>query len=192
MERKRIHTRTIVVEVYDEGDGTISVEGNLEDVQPPESGYWKGDRRPGDKRPPGILHKMSSKMRIDQKTSEIVATGGDFPGSPYNGCTAVIGWLNKLEGLKIAPGYSQKSKDLLGGPKGCAHMNTLLQVMANTKGASGAYFVDKGRGNEEMKKQLEAMRSYTHPAVNSCHMWRMDGPLMQNLKDGKPPIELDL
>ena len=192
MARKRVHTRTVVVEVYDEGDGTISIEGRLEDQQPLDSGYFQGKRRPSDARPPGVLHGMSARIRVDQKTSKILATDGEFPHRPYEGCAAMLPWLAKLDGLKITSGYSQNAKDRLGGPKGCAHMNTLLQVMANTRSASSAYFIAADRAGEMMKRRAETVESYDHPAMNSCHMWREGGPLISALGQGKSPIELDL
>ena len=191
MARKRIHTRTVVVEVYDEGDGTISIEGRLEDQQPLDSGYFNGKRRASDERPPGVLHGMSARFRVDQRTSKILTTEGEFPGKPYEGCGAVLPWLSKLDGLKITSGYSHNAKDLLGGPKGCAHMNTLLQVMANTRSASSAYFISAGKAEEMFKQRAQAAETYDNPALNSCHMWREGGPLMSALGQGKSPIELD-
>lgn len=192
MARKRIHTRIIAVDVYDEGDGTISIEGRLEDTQPLESGYFQIKKRADDPRPPGVLHAMSARMRVDQKTGQIVKTEGEFPGRPYEGCAAVLGWLGRLDGLKITTGYTTAAKARLGGPKGCAHMNTLLQVMANTRGASGAYFLPKDRTGAMMKQQAELAESYAHPAIDSCHMWAKDGPILTALRQGKDPIEMSL
>ena len=41
MTKKLIHTRTIVVKVYDERDDAISIEGSIEDIQPTGSNYFK-------------------------------------------------------------------------------------------------------------------------------------------------------
>jgi hypothetical protein len=191
MQRKRIHTRTVVVDVYDEGDGAISIEGRLTDEQPLDSGYFQMKRRANDPRPPGTLHGMTASMRIDQRTNEIVKTDGAFPGRPYEGCAAVLGWLGKLDGLKITTGYTQASKERLGGPNGCAHMNTLLQVMANTRGASGAYFLSKERVMEQ-RLRFDPANPYVHPAINSCHMWRGGGPILTSMAQGKNSIEEDL
>ncbi|MEE9285173.1 MAG: DUF2889 domain-containing protein [Dehalococcoidia bacterium] len=193
MARKRIHVRTVVVEVYDEGDGTITIEGRLEDQQPLDSGYFKAKRRTNDPRPPGVLHGMSARVRVDQKTSKILTTDGEFPSKPYQGCAAMLPWLAKLDGLKITTGYSQNAKERLGGPNGCAHMNTLLQLMANTRSASSAYYLSTDWAFEMWQKHgANAAESYDHPALNSCHMWREDGPLMAALDQGKSPLELDL
>ena len=192
MSRKLIHTRTIVVEVYDEGDDTTSIEGKLEDVQPLDSGYFKSSLRKGDPRPPGVLHGMSTSMKVNRETGEILKTGGDFPGRPYEGCAAVIGWLSKLEGLKITAGYTEKSKEQLGGPKGCAHMNTLLQTMANTRAASSAYFIRPDLAKQMKDVQRKLADANAHPAMNSCHMWREGGPLLTAIAEGKNPVELDI
>jgi len=135
---------------------------------------------------------MSASMRVDQKTSQIVQTGGAFPGRPHEGCAAVLGWLSKLDGLKITTGYTAASKERLGGPNGCAHMNTLLQVMANTRGASSAYFISKEWAAEMAKVRPDPSRPYAHPAIDSCHMWREGGPILTAMAQGKNAIEENL
>ena len=188
MARTPIHTRTITVQVFDEGDGTISIEGSLQDVQPDDSRIFKQERRPGDPRPPGVVHHMMNRLTVDRATAEIVKSGGEFPGQPLAGCGAVLNWLPKLEGVKIAAGYTTKARELLGGPRGCAHMNTLLQVMANTRATASAYFGPSSDPGSGGLKKDPVTETYTHPSMNSCHMWRDDGPIVTLLKLGKNPV----
>ena len=181
MPRKVIHKRTVIIEVYDEGDGTMTFEGKLEDLQPEDSGYFKARFRENDPRPPGVLHGMSANFRVDRSNGEIVRTAGDFPHTPNDGCDAVVGWLSKLDGLQIGNGYNAKAREALGGPRGCAHMNTLLQVLANTKTTAGAYFMpqDKTAWLSQSKSLIEKRGRL--PNVDSCHMWRKDGPIEQSI-----------
>lgn len=182
MPRKVVHTRTIVVEVFDEGDGTMSIEGRLQDTQPPESGYHKGGRRPNDPRPPEVLHGLSARLRVDRGTSEIVKTDGQFPHTPHDRCDEVLGWLKRLDGLSIASGYTAKSREQLGGPRGCAHMSTLLQVMANTKTAANAYFMPGTRQEKlsSFKQQLAAKGRIG--LTDTCHVWKAGGSAETRVK----------
>lgn len=175
MPRNLMHTRTIAVEVYDEGDGTLSIEGRLQDTQPPESGYHKVGRRENDPRPPLVQHGMSARFRVDRQTSRIIKTDGEFPHTPHEKCDAVVGWLGRLDGLSIASGYTAKSREQLGGPRGCAHMSTLLQVMANTKAAASAYFMPGTREERVriFKQQIAATGKTT--LTDTCHVWKAGG-----------------
>lgn len=177
MPRKRIHTRTIVVEVYDEGDGTMSLEGRLDDVQAEDSGYFKTRLRNQDPRPPGVLHGLSASWRIDRMTAEILDTGGAFPHTPHDGCDAVLGWLSKLKGVPIAPGFNAKHQAALGGPRGCAHMNTLLQVMANSKSAASAYFMPSTRQEQIARFKAQLSETGRVGMTNTCHMWKEGGAI---------------
>lgn len=175
MPRKRIHTRTITVEVYDEGDGTISIEGRLQDTQPEDSGYFPYALRENDPRPPGVQHGMTARMRINRETSQIVKTDGEFPHTAHEGCEAVVGRLPRLDGLRVGPGYNAKFWELLSGNRGCVHMNTLLQVMTNTRGAASSYFIQGGHVGalKRYKEQLAATGRL--PTTDTCHQWKAGG-----------------
>lgn|GEM_PF-6249982 len=193
MARKLIHTRTITVKVYDEGDGTLSLEGRLDDEQDPnESGYFAQVRKKGGYLKPGTIHGMSVAYRVDAKTSEIVKSNGEFDVRPHTGCGKVLEWLPKMEGVKITTGYTQAQRDRFGGPLGCAHMNTLMQVMANTKNASGAYYIPKDPDSAKAMVKRRLSEGYVNPAINSCHMWTPDGPIMSALKQGRTSMDHDI
>lgn len=181
MARKLIHTRTIVVEAYDEGDGTVTLEGRLEDRQPEASGYFANRLRGNDPRPRGVIHGMSAELRVDRETATIVKAGGDFPHTPMQGCEAVMGWLSRLDGVRIAHGYTTKARELLGGPRGCSHMNALLQAMASTNNVASTYFrsPDRAVNLRQVKKLLEAG---TSKMTDTCHMWRQGGPIETQLR----------
>lgn len=182
MPRKHIHTRTITVDVYDEGDGTLSVEGRLQDTQPEDSGYFPYAWRLNDPRPPGVQHGMMARMRVDRVTSDILKMEGEFPHTPHNGCETVLGSLAKLNGVRIGAGYSSKARELLGGVRGCIHMNTLLQVMANTKGPASSYFMEGGRLGvlKRFKEQLAATGKVGQ--TDTCHQWKSEGVEMEHTR----------
>lgn len=192
-ERKLIHTRTITVKVFDEGDGTLSLEGRLDDEQDAnESGYFHAGRTQGEYRKRGTIHGMNVAYRINATTNEIVKSEGEFDVRPHVSCGKVLDWLPKMEGVKITTGYTQAQREKFGGPLGCAHMNTLMQVMANTKGASGAYYIPKDPTQARAMIQKRTAEGYVNPAINSCHMWKTDGPILAALKQGKMAIDHDI
>ena len=191
--RKLIHTRTITVKVYDEGDGKLELEGRLDDEQDPnESGYFSQVRKGDDFLKLGTIHGMTVRYRVDAKTSEIIKSDGEFDVRPHTGCGAVLDWLPKMEGVKIAAGYTQEQRNRFGGPLGCAHMNTLMQVMANTKGASGAYYIPKDKEAARAMVKQRLSEGYVNPAINSCHMWKPDGPILTAMKQGRTAMDHDI
>jgi len=182
MPRRRIHTRTITVDVFDEGDGTLSIEGRLQDSQPEDSGYFPYAQRKNDPRPPGVQHGMAARMRVDRATSDILKTDGQFPHTPHAGCETVLGSLSRLDGVRIGAGYSGKSRELLGGTRGCVHMNTLLQVMANTKGPASAYFIEGGREGALKRFREQLIETGKLGQTDTCHQWKSGGVEMTHIR----------
>lgn len=165
------HTRDISLRTYDLGDRVILVEGRLLDnrLRPREE---EGPQTPL------VIHDMI--LRIKVKGPEMIITGveAEMPHVPMDDCRVVLPWLKKLEGTSIVAGFTVRMKDMFGDVKGCNHLTSLLIAMgpeavqgylAAYRGRSGA---SRGPGGEEAYKKM----------INTCYLWREDGPLVAGLK----------
>jgi hypothetical protein len=86
-----------------------------------------------------------------------------------------------LEGLEIAPGYSMKVKKVIGGVKGCAHLTSLVIAMGESavQGYWTAYVAETrktGLPEQTIKK-----------FINTCHLWKEDGPIIRELRETSKP-----
>jgi hypothetical protein len=100
-----------------------------------------------------------------------------MPHHPRQECPEVLPWIRKLEGLGITPGYSMKVKRAIGGIKGCAHLTSLVIAMGESavQGYWAAYGEERMRGGlrEQTLKKL----------INTCHLWKDDGPIVKELRE---------
>ena len=85
--------------------------------------------------------------------------------------------IRSLEGLEIAPGYSMKVKRAIGGVKGCAHLTSLVIAMGESavQGYWAAYEAERRRSG--LRKQT--IRKF----INTCHLWKEDGPIVRGLRE---------
>ena len=102
-----------------------------------------------------------------------------MPHHPRKECPEVLPWIRNLEGLEIAPGYSMKVKKAIGGIKGCAHLTSLVIAMGESavQGYWAAY--EKGRKGLRDKTIKKFM--------NTCHLWKEDGPIVRALREDLDP-----
>ena len=98
-----------------------------------------------------------------------------MPKIPREMCPEVLPGVQKLVGLRIITGFTQKVKDLIGDVKGCSHLTNLFLTLGPA--AVQGYWAAYGRRPEA--------RSLNNPAVSrvidSCHVWRRDGPYVRSL-----------
>ena len=171
--KKHVHTRKISMRTSDLGDHTIEVEGDLIDHR----------YRPGRHAPPEeseLVHHMVIRMKIRGPAMFIEQAEATMPHHPRQECPVVLPWIQKLEGLRIAPGFTMKVKRVVGGKNGCAHLTSLIIAMGESavQGYWAAYGVEKGkeRGREQDLKKF----------INTCYLWREDGPIVKEFRE---PLE---
>jgi len=108
-----------------------------------------------------------------------MAAEAEMKRVPREPCPEILPGLQKLVGLRIITGYTQKVKDLIGGIQGCSHLTNLFLTMGPA--AVQGYWAVYGR--------KPGARSLQNPAIlrviDSCHVWRKDGPLAQSLEEGR-------
>jgi hypothetical protein len=100
---------------------------------------------------------------------------------PRGHCTSIVDDYRKLAGLSIARGFSQKVRELFGGPRACAHTTALLQAMALVaiqsiwsmrQVSQTEQMVAPPIGVDASPEELRAQMAYN---VNACHVWSNPG-----------------
>ena len=98
---------------------------------------------------------------------------------PAPQCYKIIYNFAKLEGMRIAPGFTAKARNLTGGPKGCAHLSGLLMAMASA--ALQGLWTYRAR---DYQPDVDITTTINEFLVNTCWVWRQDGPLVDSLAKG--------
>ncbi len=119
--RNLIHTRTVHFEGYKREDGLYEIEARLVDVKPMAIQLAARERRAGE-----YIHDMCLRLTIDGKLNVLAAEAG-IDGRPYEGfCEAIAPDYGRLVGTNLAKGFRKAAQELLGGVRGCTHLNELL------------------------------------------------------------------
>jgi len=166
----KYHKRAIEVSTYEYDDLRFAVEGILTDHRFKE--YQLGS---GAKRSPGILHQMLIHLLINKTNLKIEDIHVEMPVVPTEACLETIHCLDLIKGLSISGGFTSKVKNIAGGNKGCSHLVALLISMgpAIIQGY-GAYYDHKVPG---------FLRDNYNIVIDTCWLWRADGPLVKSFKD---------
>jgi hypothetical protein len=157
----------------DLGDHTIEVEGDLIDHRYPPAHHVPSEESE-------LIHHMVIRLKIKGPAMFIEQAEATMPHHPRQECPVVLPWIRKLEGVRIAPGFTMKVKRVIGGKNGCAHLTSLVIAMGESavQGYRSAYGVEKERGGlcEQDLKQF----------INTCYLWREDGPIVKEFHE---PLE---
>ena len=169
--KELVHTRDISIRTFDLGEGRIMIEGRLFDNRYRE--------RPGEHFEDGstVVHDLALEVTVRGRDMMIEKVEARMPHHPREGCTDVIPWMKKLEGLQIVGGFTQKVREIVGGVKGCAHLTSLFLVIgpAAVQGIWAAY----GRDRKEWKPDDDRIKKI----INTCYLWREDGPILKELQE---------
>ena len=167
--KKLVHTREISIQTSDLGDHSILVEGRLLDHR------YRPEQERADA--PELVHDMVIRLKVKGPGMLIEQAEATMPHHPREECPDVIPMIRSLEGLEIAPGYSMKVKRAIGGVKGCAHLTSLVIAMGESavQGYWAAYEAEgRRRGLRE-----QTIRKF----INTCHLWKEDGPIVRGLRE---------
>jgi Protein of unknown function (DUF2889) len=167
---KLVHTREISIRTSDLGDHYILVEGSLVDHR-----YRPRQNEASEE--PELVHHMVIRLKVKGPGMLIEQAEAAMPHHPRKECPEVLPWIRNLEGLEIAPGYSMKVKKAIGGIKGCAHLTSLVIAMGESavQGYWTAYGAERGR----MGLREQTIKKF----INTCHLWKEDGPIIRELRD---------
>ena len=167
--RKLVHERKIEIRAYELGENRVLVEGKLTDTRPRQS-------PPGDPgKGPARIHDLIARIWVQGPDLTISAAEARMDQIPREMCPEALPGVQKLVGVKIVAGFTQKVKKLIGDVKGCAHLTNLFLTLGPV--AVQGYWAAYGK--------KAGARSLDNPAfsrvLDSCHVWRRDGPYAQSV-----------
>ncbi|MFP3981963.1 MAG: DUF2889 domain-containing protein [Desulfobacterales bacterium] len=170
---QKAHTRQLEINTYGlEPDGAIVV-GSLKDEC-----FVTRYLVNGDQRPPGTIHHMIVRMKVRGPSLTIEEVEAEMPTVPRAECRQTIDTLTPLKGMRIASGFTLKVKELLGGPKSCAHMVSLVLAMAPAA-VQGAW---SAASQKPLDPSIYAERAMGF-LTDTCWVWRRGGPMEQSHRE---------
>lgn len=126
-----LHTRSICLRIRSSQPGEIIAEGRLIDIRKraivPLGASLRG---------PGVVHDMSTRVWIDTADRRIVRVDPGMDAFPYvashhtggETCSARIDDVQALAGTQLDASWADVVTSLVGGPRGCFHIFTLLRL----------------------------------------------------------------
>jgi hypothetical protein len=173
----RAHQRTIRISTYEVDDAHVLAEGELVDDR--MNDYYLVS---GEKKGAGTIHHMRVLLLIDTQRMTIDDCELEMKSVPREECREIGDCLQKIRGLVITRGFTVKVRSLLGGAGGCTHVMTLVLGMAPA--VIQGYWSVKSRkpmdpADPGVKKTLRLFRD---TLMNTCHVWREDGPTYEKLE----------
>ena len=160
-----MHRRQVECIGYRRDDGLWDIEGHLVDTKSYD--LKDLDRGPAPAGHP--LHEMWLRLTVDDDL-RVVGVEARTVWGPYNMCGDITPNFQVLNGLAIKAGWTQKTRELLGGTKGCTHLLELLGPMATTAFQT-VYPLRSRREREQGKAKRPGL-------LDSCHAWASDSPVV--------------
>jgi Protein of unknown function (DUF2889) len=115
----------------------------------------------------------------------ILESAATVAGGPFAGCPATAAGAPGLRGLSVTKGFTAAALERIGAAAGCAHLTALVVALTPViPQASGAL-----AGFLKLSPEQKLRNRASNPQVDSCHMWRSDGPLVgleRSPKRGEP------
>jgi hypothetical protein len=163
-----MHTRQIRCQGFARADGLWDIEGHLVDTKPYD--MPNADRPNGKIAAGEHLHEMWIRLTLDTelwvRAVEVVTDFG-----PYAVCPSIAPNFQRLVGERIKAGWTQRTRELLGGVQGCTHLVELLGPLATT--AFQTIY--------PVRVKRDSTPSAHKPAlIDTCHAYRSDGPLVKH------------
>ena len=125
--RDPIHARHVDCRGYRRADGLWDIEGHLTDIK--TYGFdsqFRGHVPAGEP-----VHEMWIRITVDDELT-IRAIEAVTDKSPFPICPAIAPNFQRLNGLRIRPGFLSQVRNLLGGVEGCTHLVELMGPLATT------------------------------------------------------------
>lgn len=159
------HRRNVECYGYARDDGLWDIEARMTDTKTDTVALpIRGDVAAGEP-----FHDLGLRITLDQQflIHEVEAF---IDASPFPICPNIAVAFKKLEGTRIGAGWSRQCKTLLGGHRGCTHLNELLPVVATTAVQTLWPSID----DDVMKLGAPLM-------INSCHSWAQNSEVIKVL-----------
>ncbi len=169
-----IHSRMLDFKTYCLDSDRVIVVGRLKDER-----FVPFYGSVGEVREAGVVHEMVLYLLIGGMPLLILEADAEMPSVPHEQCSETRESIRRIVGLEIKSGFSEKAHKLIGSVEGCAHLTHLLVVMIQA--ALHGYWTHKMREPRPTPHSLDEVDDFTY-LLNSCRLWREDGPLIQELK----------
>ena len=167
VNRELTHTRVVSCHGYRREDGLLDIEGRIVDTKPYR---FRNQDRGGWIEADEALHDMSIRLTVNFDL-EVVDVEAVIDDSPYNYCKCVTPVAKNLIGLKIEPGWTQRSKKAMGANRGCTHLTELLGPIATT--------AIQTVSSEKIERSKSRPHGASNAYLNSCHSYADDSPVVQ-------------
>ena len=176
IQQDPVHERRVEFRTYHvEHKRQVLVEGWLTDQRFVSGYHWNGRERP-----PGVVHRMCVRLLVGEWPLRVVDAEAEMPGVPLDLCRETQESVKKVIGLTIVSGFSEEVRKLIGGVEGCAHLTYLLVAMGPA--ALHGYWAERSRQRRPVPKSLDEFSGLSY-LVNTCRLWREDGPMMEMVRD---------
>ncbi len=169
-ERKLTHTRVVTCHGFERPDNLWDIEGRIVDTKPYA---FPNQDRGGEIKADEPLHDMSIRLTIDASL-EVHDAEAVIDDSPYNYCKCVTPIVRQLIGLRIAPGWTLKSRSAMGKNRGCTHLTELLGPMATT----AVQTLSSKRQNQEANSKNQRPKRSSN-FIDTCHALSADSPVVK-------------
>jgi hypothetical protein len=169
-----IHRRQLSLRTYPVGEGEVVVEGSLKDERFQATYDLSGARRDE-----GVIHDLVIRLLVGGTPLRILDAEAEMPHVPRERCRETQESVKKIIGLEIRSGFGERVHKLIGGVKGCAHLTHLLIVLVQE--ALHGYWTHKMRKPEPPPQSLEDIEGLDY-LINSCRLWRENGPLVKEIQ----------
>jgi hypothetical protein len=169
-----VHERKLEFRSFPLEDGTLIVEGWLRDERLVSGFHWDGSGRE-----PGVVHWMCARLLIGGFPPTILEAEAEMSRVPHDLCPTTLPAIQKVIGLSITSGYSERVRERIGGINGCSHLTHLLLSMGPA-GLHG-YWTQQTRRRRPLPRSLEEVPGL-NSIVNSCKLWAKGGPLIQTVQ----------
>jgi hypothetical protein len=170
-----VHERRLEFRTYPIDDDRMVVEGWLRDERLVPGYHWNADPRPT-----GVVHWMCVRLLVGGWPVSILDAEVEMPDIPHELCRTTMESIKKIVGLSIASGYSEEVHRRLGGIKGCAHLTHLIVTMGPA--ALHGYWTQQSRQPRPIPRSLDEFEGL-NTLINSCKLWREDGPFMAMINE---------
>jgi hypothetical protein len=172
-----IHERAFFIKIFEIDKDRILVQGLLADERFYPS-YIYSLRQIVE---PCVLHRMKVSLKLLLPKLVIEYAEIQMPIVPNAMCRDIETLAPKLVGLQLTQGFKAKVKNILGGKIGCIHIRNMISFMESAA-IQGSYTYYNRLREDGKVKHSDLDDSLL---INSCHMWRDDGPLAPQLDDMK-------
>jgi hypothetical protein len=170
-----IHSRILDFKTYPLDEERVIVAGKLKDER-----FLPFYNEAGRLAKEGVIHEMLLYLLIGGVPLIILQADAEMPQVPRDLCAETRESIRRIVGLEIKSGFSEKVHKLIGNAEGCAHLTHLLVVMVQA--ALHGYWAHKMSKPRPVPRSLNGIDGLPY-LVNSCRLWREDGPIVQELKE---------